>query len=268
MIVLTGALGFIGQNFLKYYFDQKLKKNDVILLDLDNCYTFLNHFEDWDNIDLIIHQGAMTSTTEKSIAKLYHYNVAFTFQLFEKAKEYDIPIKYASSASIYGNTNGEINPLNQYAISKLQIDYYVQDNLNKFYSIQGFRYFNVYGNGEDKKGDQASPVSKFRKQIKETGKLKLFEGSDKFYRDFICVNDIVNIVLNNDAPNGIYDLGTGSAISFQDVAEKIIKHEGGEIEYIPFPEKLKGHYQTHTCADMSWLDDYKFTTIEEYLHTN
>ena len=121
-----------------------------------------------------------------------------------KTIEYQIPVKYASSRSVYGNQKKNrkiINPLNQYAISKLIIDYYVLDHIDKFKHIQGFRYFNVYGTGEDHKGDQLSPVSKFTKQIRETGKLKLFEGSEKFYRDFVCVNDIVNIVMNNDSPS-------------------------------------------------------------------
>jgi ADP-L-glycero-D-manno-heptose 6-epimerase len=183
--------------------------------------------------------------------------------LFDYAIKHQIHVKFASSASVYGNTNGQINPLNYYAITKLQIDYFIQDNLDKFKSIQSFRYFNVYGEGEDHKGDQASPISKFTKQIKETGKLKLFEGSNKFLRDFVCVDDIVNIVLNNEAPSGIYDLGTGSPISFQEVAELVTKKEGGEIELIPFPEHLQGKYQTYTCADNKF--DYQFKSVKEYL---
>jgi ADP-L-glycero-D-manno-heptose 6-epimerase len=185
--------------------------------------------------------------------------------LFDYAIQHQIPVKFASSASVYGNTLGTINPLNHYAITKLQIDYFIQDNIDKFSSIQSFRYFNVYGQGEDHKGDQASPISKFTKQIKETGKLKLFEGSDKFLRDFICVDDVVDIVMNSNVPSGIYDLGTGEPISFQEVAELVTKKEGGEIELIPFPEHLKGKYQDYTKANMQWIDKYKFTTVEEYL---
>jgi len=158
--------------------------------------------------------------------------------------------------------------LNYYAITKLQIDYFVQDNLDKFSSIQGFRYFNVYGNHEEDKIkiNQSSPISKFKEDIKNTGKIKLFEGSDNFLRDFICVNDIVKVVLGNNCPSGIYDLGTGSPISFQEIANLVIKKEGGIIEYIPFPENLIGKYQTYTCANMNWLDNYKFMTIDEYLN--
>ena len=89
-------------------------------------------------------------------------------------------------------------------------------------------------------------------KLEETGKLKLFEGSDKFYRDFVCVNDVVNIVMNNDLPSGIYDIGTGKPISFQRVAELVVKKKGRN-QMIPFPDHLKGKYQDYTCADMEWL---------------
>jgi len=259
MILLTGYSGFIGKKFIKHL-------NDVLLIEKDNAFHFLETFDEWDKVDLIVHQGAISSTIEKDIRKIYQNNVEFTLCLLEKAIQYQIPIKYASSASVYGNSLGEINPLNQYAISKLQIDYWVLDNLEKFSFIQGFRYFNVYGNGEKHKGNQASPVSKFAEEIKETGKLNLFEGSDRFLRDFVCVDDVVNIVLYNKVGSGIYDLGTGSPVSFQHVAELVAKKENGTINTVPFPDHLKGKYQTYTCADMSWLDDYKFITIEDYLN--
>lgn len=262
MIILTGSRGFIGKNFLN-------KINEPIVeVEKEDAYKFISNFKDWSEVSLILHQGAISSTTEKNIQTLHHHNVAFTLYLFEKAIQYGIPVKYASSASVYGNTQGQINPLNYYAITKLQIDYFVQDNLDKFKLIQGFRYFNVYGNGEGHKEDQASPVSKFTKQIRETGKLKLFKGSDKFLRDFVCVDDVVDVVLNNNFRSGIYDLGTGSPVSFEEVAELIAEKEKGEIEYIDFPEHLNGKYQDYTCADMKWIGNYKFKTVQEYLMSN
>lgn len=257
MIILTGSKGFIGQNFLKSL------QEPIIEVEQKYCFEFLQSFENWNEISLILHQGAISSTTERDINKLHHYNVEFTLLLFEKAIEYQIPVKFASSASVYGNTSGEINPLNYYAITKLQVDYFIQDNLNKFSSIQSFRYYNVYGNQEDHKEDQASPIFKFTKQVRETGKLKLFTGSHQFLRDFVCVNDIVNVVLNNDKPSGIYDLGTSNPMSFQEVAELVIQKEGGEIEYIPFPEHLQGKYQTYTCAKKEF--DYSFKSVADYL---
>ena len=259
MIILTGAKGFIGQNF------KDRLSGQILEIDIDDCWEFIQTFDKWDEVELILHQGAISSTIETDIQKIYSYNIDFTLSLFEIAKVKNIPVKYASSASVYGNSeSGEFNPLNYYALSKLTIDYWVNDNLKDFSLMQGFRYFNVYGDGEDHKGDQASPVSKFTKQIKETGKLKLFESSDKFYRDFICVNDLVEVVLNNTNPSGIYDLGTSSPCSFQHVAESVIKKYGGEIEYVPFPKHLIGKYQDYTCAKKEW-GNYNFMSVEEYL---
>lgn len=257
MIILTGSKGFIGQNFLKSL------QEPVIEVEQQNCFEFLHNFKNWNEVSLILHQGAISSTTEKNIYTLHHYNVVFSLLLFEKAIEHQIPVKFASSASVYGNTSGNINPLNYYAITKLQVDYWVLDNLSRFKEIQGYRYYNVYGEQEDHKGDQASPISKFTKQVRETGKLKLFTGSHEFLRDFVCVNDLVNVVLNNNKPSGIYDLGTSKPISFQDVAELVIQKEGGEIEYIPFPDHLRDKYQTYTCAKKEF--DYNFMSVASYL---
>ena len=261
MIIITGSKGFIGKNFIRYLTENI---NEAILeVDVHNAWDFLQTFNNWDQVSLIIHQGAISSTTEADVDKLHRMNVWYSIELFEKAIQYQIPVKFASSASVYGNQQGIINPINYYAITKVQMDYYIQDHINEFSSVQSFRYFNVYGNGEDHKGDQASPVSKFTKQVKDTGALKLFEESDKFLRDFICVDDIVDIVLNNDKPSGIYDLGTSNPTSFQEVAELVAEKYNGIIKYITFPEHLEGKYQTYTCAKKEW--DYKFTTIKEYL---
>jgi len=257
MIIITGHEGFIGKKFL-----EKLKDKEIVTVEKRNSWHFRT-FNEWHKVELILHQGAISATTCTNLKAINHFNVEFTQWLFEQAIKYQIPIKYASSASVYGNTCDTINPLNYYAISKVITDYWAQDHLDEFKLVQGFRYFNVYGEGEDHKEDQASPVHKFTKQVKDTGALKLFEGSDKFLRDFICVDDIVDIVLNNDKPSGIYDLGTSNPTSFQEVGELIAEKHNGIIKYIPFPEHLKGKYQTYTCAKKEW--DYKFTTIKEYL---
>ena len=259
MIILTGANGFIGKKFL-----EKLEGKKVFKVEKNNSWHFRQSFSQWKDVELIIHQGAISSTTCTNLQAFHHFNVEFTEWLCQQAIKYQIPMKYASSASVYGNTSDTINPLNYYAISKVISDYWVQDHMDEFKLIQGFRYFNVYGDGEEDKGDQSSPVSKFSKQIEETGKLKLFEGSDKFLRDFICVDDIVNVVLDNDKPSGIYDLGTSNPISFQKVANCVVKKYNGEIEYVPFPDHLKGKYQDYTCAKKEW-GDYSFITVEDYL---
>ena len=263
MIILTGYNGFIGKAFA-----ESTDPENLYRVEAEGAFKFLEEYEDWDNVELILHQGAISSTIETDVEKIYKYNIDFSIKLFEKAIEYKIPVKYASSASVYGKMlTGIINPLNFYAISKVTVDYWVQDHIDEFLLVQGFRYFNVYGKGEDHKGNQASPVQKFTEQIKEDGKLKLFEGSHKFQRDFICVDDIVNIVLDNDKPSGIYDLGTSNPTSFQEVAELIATKYNGEIEYIPFPDHLKGKYQAYTCAEEEW-GDYEFKTVRNYVENH
>ena len=116
-VILTGADGFIGKNF------KKRISGEIIEVEKNNCWNFLNDFDEWNEVSLILHQGAISSTTETNIREIYKYNVDFTLSLFEIAKLKKIPVKYASSASVYGNTNGKINPLNYYALSKLTIDY-------------------------------------------------------------------------------------------------------------------------------------------------
>ncbi|KGG14957.1 MULTISPECIES: NAD-dependent epimerase/dehydratase family protein [unclassified Prochlorococcus] len=260
MIILTGHKGFIGKKFL-----DKISV-DVLTIEKDTSLNFRESFTNWKDISLIIHQGAISDTTCTNIKEIYTYNIDYTEWLFKQSIKYQIPIKYASSASVYGNQQGIINPLNYYAISKVIMDYWVQDHIKEFKLVQGFRYFNVYGKGEDHKGDQASPISKFAKQVKENGKLKLFEGSDKFLRDFICVDDVVDIVLNNKKPSGIYDLGTSKPISFQKVGDLIANKYEGQIEYIPFPNHLVGKYQNYTCArDEDW--GLNFISVEDYINS-
>ena len=258
MIIVTGSKGFIGQNFLKALKDKEIKE-----VEKNDSWHFRQSFKDWNKVELILHQGAISHTTSTNLKALQHFNVEFSQWILQQAIKYQIPIKYASSASVYGHTLTDMNPLNYYAISKLTVDYWIQDHINEFSFIQAFRYFNVYGEGEENKGDQASPISKFTKQVKEDGKIKLFEGSNKFLRDFVFVDDVVDIVLNNDKPSGFYDLGTSNPTSFQEVGELVAKKYNGTIECIPFPEYLKDKYQKYTCAKKEW--DYKFTTVKEYL---
>ena len=257
MNIVTGAGGFIGKHFVK-------SLENVLEIDLDNCDIFLKDFNKWDEVDMIIHQGALSSTTNKDLGMIHKYNVDYSIKLFEKAIEYGIPVKYASSASVYGNQKGIINPLNYYALSKVTVDYWVLDNIDKFKHIQGFRYFNVYGSGEYHKGTMASLVSQFQWQS-SVGSIHPFEGSDEIYRDYVWVGDLVNVVLSNTAGSGIYDLGTGSPTAIGTVAQLVSLKTGCQSIPIPFPPPLKGKYQYYTIADMDWLKDYKFKTVKEYL---
>jgi ADP-L-glycero-D-manno-heptose 6-epimerase len=260
MIILTGIDGFIAKHV------EKLLDGAIVHVTQDNCLKFLNTFTAWSDVKYIYHLGAISDTTCTDIKKIYKYNVEFTLDLLQKAIEHKIPIRYASSASIYGNTYTKINPLNHYAMSKATIDLWVEDNIDKFAHIQGLRFFNVYGNGEENKLDQASPISKFKKQIQEHGTITVFEDSEFFYRDFICVEDVAEVMVNNKLGSGIYDLGTGKPISFLTVAKLMQQKFGGAIKTIPFPNHLLGKYQTSTKAKEVFLHPYK--SVLEWLNVN
>lgn len=260
MIILTGIGGFIA----KYV--EKLLDGTVIHVTQDNCFEFLNTFSSWSDVKYIYHLGAISDTTCTDVKKIHKYNVEFTLDLFQKAIEYKIPIRYASSASVYGNSYNKINPLNHYAISKATIDLWVEDNIDKFEHIQGLRFFNVYGNGEEHKLDQASPISKFRKQIKEQGTISIFEDSEFYYRDFICVEDVADVMVNNKLGSGIYDLGTSKPISFSTVAKLMQRKYGGDIKVIRFPNHLLGKYQTSTKAKEVF--QHSFKSVSEWLNQN
>jgi ADP-L-glycero-D-manno-heptose 6-epimerase len=260
MVVVTGAAGFIAKNLI-----QKLKAIAFCILEND-CFNALEQFQHWDRVEFIYHLGAISDTTYTDISKIYKYNIDFSLKLFQKAIEYQIPIRYASSASVYGNTQEIINPLNYYSMSKATIDLWVADNIDKFKHIQGLRFFNVYGNYEEDKGNQASPISKFRKEMKERGTISIFEGSENYYRDFICVEDVVDVMLDNSLSSGIYDLGTSNPISFKSVAEIIQQKYGGEIKTIPFPINLIGKYQTSTKAKQIFPNNFK--SVRQWVDLN
>ena len=137
MIVITGSKGFIGQNFLKYLLEYS--NEEIVTVGEKDAWDWIGLFKEWDKVSLILHQGAISDTTETNIDKLHAMNVWFSIELFEKAIQYQIPVKFASSASVYGNSRGmKVNPLNYYAITKLQMDYYIQDHMTEFSSIQSF----------------------------------------------------------------------------------------------------------------------------------
>ena len=140
-------------------------------------------------------------------------------------------------------------------------------------TCQGFRYFNVYGTNEEHKGDQASVFTKFRNQAVKDGSIKLFENSDNYKRDFVCVDDVVQVhrqmLWKKDS--GVFNVGTGTATSFQKVADLCSKRMGVPIDYIPMPDNLKNQYQEYTRADNSKLNniiDLKWTTPKQWIDTN
>lgn len=288
MILVTGGFGFIGSNLIRLLNSRSII--DIVIVDdltdgrkmmnLVNCQfsriydpdEFFDQFTEWDKVAFIFHEGAISSTREMNGKLMLKRNFYFSQQLFGKAFEHKIPFQYASSASVYGtispNTsvpeNAPMNPQTPYAFSKYLFDIEMMkllnsEHFNKMeFNIQGLRYFNVYGPNESHKDDQASPITKFTKQARETGKIKIFEGSENIFRDFIHVNDVVKIKLElafGRMRSGIFNIGTGKTVSFFQVADLIAKKENASIEVIPFPEEYKNAYQYWTCADIRKLHE-------------
>ncbi len=283
MIIVTGGAGFIGCNLIDglntrgidqiWVVDNLVKSEKVRNLakvkiadyiDKNDAMTALSNLKNRD-IQAIFHQGACSDTMEADGRYMMQNNYEFSKRLLQFALEKQIPFIYASSASVYGNGDAGFredlaceSPLNVYAYSKFLFDQYVRQILpNATSQIAGLRYFNVYGPHENHKGAMASVVFHFSNQARQTGEIRVFEGSENFRRDFIDVEDVVKINLHlydNPQKKGIFNCGTGNAESFMKIAE-IVKNRmpGSKIVNMPFPEKLKGKYQAFTQADICHL---------------
>jgi ADP-L-glycero-D-manno-heptose 6-epimerase len=252
-ILITGHRGFIGKNLVEYLKDHEL-----------SFYEPGDTLPSVDGLDWVIHLGALTSTTETNVELVLENNYDFSRWLVNECLQHNVNFQYSSSASIYGqnknfNENSPVNPQSPYAWSKYLFDRYITYTAGSWpIKVQGFRYFNVYGPYEDHKGNQASPYHKFEKQAKDTSVIKLFEGSDKFSRDFVPVETVCKIHKHflSVSETGIWNVGTGQATSFENVARMIADKYNAHIEYIPMPENLKHQYQEFTCADVGLLRKY------------
>lgn len=249
-ILVTGSNGFIGGNAVKkfsslgYYVDT-FEWNDNFQHDFPALYR--------NKYDVVMHFGAISSTAERDVEKIMRQNLDFSCKLVDACEIYDIDFQYSSSASIYGfgrdfKETAPPDPRNPYAWSKYLFERYV--NRKKWdVTVQGFRYFNVYGPGEDHKGTQASPFTQFKKQAEETGCVKVFENSEKYLRDFVHVDKVIDIHLKflKVPESGVWNIGEGKTMSFIDIAKTFTDN----IVEIPMPDVLKLHYQEYTCADMT-----------------
>lgn len=301
--IITGAAGFIGSNLVKAL--NQHGENNIIAVDnlknadkfknLVDCeiadyldkQVFLEKLQDgfFDGlIRAVLHQGACSDTMETDGRYMMDNNYQYTLELLNYCQNEEIPFLYASSASVYGG--GKLfkesreceAPLNVYAYSKFLFDQIVRRRLQKRSAqVVGLRYFNVYGSHEAHKGRMASVAYHFFNQYRAEGRVKLFEGCDGYanggqLRDFVSIEDVVKVnmyFLDNQQKSGIFNLGTGQAQSFNDVAVATINtlrkaesksvlslvemQQQGLISYIPFPEQLRGKYQSYTQADISAL---------------
>ncbi|MFI4955969.1 MAG: ADP-glyceromanno-heptose 6-epimerase [Gammaproteobacteria bacterium] len=300
MIVVTGAAGFIGSQIIKGL--NALGRTDIIAVDdLKDGTKFVNlvnvqiadyvdkkDFFDYleyqeEPIEAVFHEGACSDTTEWDGQFMMENNYEYSKILLHYCLDQEIPFLYASSAAVYGGGTvfkeslAHEAPLNVYGYSKFLFDQYVRRILPTANSqIVGFRYFNVYGPHEQHKGKMASVAFHHSNQIRETGVVKLFEGCDGYgngeqRRDFVYVDDVVKVNLwfwQHPEISGIFNCGTGRSQTFNEVARSVIEAHGkGMIEYIAFPEQLKGRYQSFTEADISALRavgyDAPFATVQE-----
>lgn len=268
-ILVTGHKGFIGSHIAHYLIS---KGHEV-----EGWEYMPGIIPSTEDYDWCIHTGAISSTTYADVDQILEQNFEFSVRLAQVCENFGTNLQYASSASVYGPTthfveDGQLLPQSPYAWSKYLFDRFINQFKDDFkINIQGFRYFNVYGPGEDHKGDQASPYTKFIKQAKETGVVKLFDGSKDFKRDFVCVEDIccLHEKMFNVNNNGIYNVGTGVAESFETVGRTIAKKYNANLEYIPMPENLKSQYQSYTCANLNKLNSVtsiQWKNIEDYIN--
>ncbi len=301
VILLTGAAGFIGSCLLGYLnqqgFEQIIISDEFSRADKLPNYSRKKYSQqverdelfDWlsqtnPDIKFVFHLGARTDTTEFDYRVHEKLNLEYSKQIWQYCVGKNIPLVYASSAATYGSGElgykddhalvNQLKPLNPYGVSKNEFDKWLlaqsADCGLPAAGWQGLKFFNVYGPNEYHKGRMASVIFHASNQIRETGKVRLFRSHRPEYkdgqqlRDFIYVNDVVHVcfwLMENRIASGLYNLGTGKARSFEDLAKATFAGLGlpPVIEYIDMPEDIRDKYQYFTEANMQKLISAGYT---------
>jgi len=305
MIVITGAAGFIGSCMVSMLNSKGI--NDIVIVDdFSNVYknknlenklfsekVHRNDFFTWleekhTTVDFIIHIGARTDTAEFNVSVFNELNLNYTKKMWSDCSVYKIPLIYASSAATYGmgefgysddhSLVAKLKPLNPYGASKNNFDKWALQQTTQPPFWAGLKFFNVYGPNEYHKSRMASVILHSFLQINEKGSVKLFRSHRPDFkdgmqlRDFIYVKDLINVIsflMENKPASGIYNLGTGTARAFLDLAKATFKamNKAENIGFIDTPEDIREKYQYFTEANMEKLHkagyDKPFYTLEE-----
>ena len=292
MIIVTGAAGFIGSCLVAHLnargicniglvddFNSAAKQKNIAEKSFLNVID-RNEFLEWfdiqhDSIEIVIHLGARTDTTEFNYDLLHKLNVEYTQEIWKRCAKYNVPLIYASSAATYGDGSlgysdaheliPNYKPLNPYGRSKQEVDEWILQQTETPPRWYGLKFFNVYGPNEYHKRRMASVVFHAFNQIHETGKAKLFRShrddfeDGKQLRDFVYVKDVCDVIgwlmENKNVPSGIYNLGSGEARTFMDLVSAVFHtlKKSPNIEWIDIPQDIRDKYQYFTEANMDKL---------------
>lgn len=269
-ILVTGYKGFIGKNMTIWL---RARGYTVEGWDWDPKK------ENWPDVtdyDWVVHLGAVADMNEPSVEKCLRQNYDFSCWLFNECNRHGVHLQYASTSSVYGHTRdfsefAECHPNNAYAWSKYLFDRWVfAQPVNIM--VQGFRYFNVYGENMGLRGKRSNVIHRWMQEAEEKNTITIYEGADRNRRDFTYVGDVCRLhtdFIETVKGSGIWNVGSAQSYTYLEIAEDIAERTGAEILYEPIPDVSQ--FRTYTCADLTHLKKTvgarQWTTVYQWLDT-